>query len=48
MLKKEKKKSTDHGLAKLATWEQIDKILMEEIPSIVLDNVTLEQIALSV
>ena len=46
--KRKKKKGANHGLAKFVTREQIDKIWMEEIPRIVLDNVTLEQIALSV
>lgn len=37
-----------HGLAKLATREQIDKIWLKEIPSNIYDTVILEQIDLSV
>lgn len=45
---KREAKGAAHGLAKMVTREQIDKLWMEEIPSIVLDIVTLEQFALSV
>ena len=37
-----------HGLAKIATREQIEKIWMKEIPSNIYNIVTIEQFALYV
>jgi hypothetical protein len=45
---KRKANEAVHGLAKLATREQIDKIWMEEISSTIYDIVTLEQFAIFV